>query len=175
MRRMIILLSLLACLSLTGAKAQERIKWYTIEEALQLTASEPKMLVIDVFTDWCGWCKRLDATTFSDPEVVSIMNQYFYPVKLDAEGKEDIVLGDKTYSFVDKGSRGYHELAAIVTRGRLSYPTISYVDAKGRIINAVPGYQGPDQFKVFLAYYRADAYKTQNWEEFRAAYTGTPD
>jgi thioredoxin-related protein len=72
---------------------------------------------------------------------------------------------------VASGGRGYHELAAVVTRGRLSYPTISYVDEQGRVISAVPGYQGPDQFKVFLAYYNGAAYKTQNFEEFKAAYT----
>jgi thioredoxin-related protein len=175
MKKRIILLVLVAGASLAGLKAQERIKWYTLQEALQLTAVEPRMLMIDVYTDWCGWCKRLDATTFADPEVISVMNQNFYPVKLNAEGREDIVLGNKTYKFVNNGGRGYHELAAIVTRGRLSYPTISFVDARGRVINAVPGYQGPDQFRIFLEYYSKDAYKTQDWEEFRAANTATPD
>jgi thioredoxin-related protein len=174
MKRMIVLVAVAACASMAGLKAQERIKWYTLKEALQMTAAEPRMLVIDVYADWCGWCKRLDATTFADPEVASIMNEHFYPVKLNAEGKEDIVLGDRTYKFQDKGGRGYHELAAIVTRGRLIYPTISYVDARGRVINAVPGYQGPDQFKIFLDYYKEDAYKKQDWEEFRAAHAGTP-
>jgi thioredoxin-related protein len=150
--------------------AQEEIKWHSIDEAIQLAAQEPRVLVIDVYTDWCGWCKRMDATTFSDPEIVEIMNSQFYAVKLDAEGKEDITIGERTFKFVDNGRRGYHEIAAIVTRGRLSYPTISYVDAKGRVLEASPGYKTADQFRIYLAYYAEGAYKDQSFDEFSAAY-----
>ena len=110
----------LVLLGAGAASAQEEVKWYTIEEAIRLASQEPRVLLIDVYTDWCGWCKRMDATTFSDPEVAAYMNNHFYPVKLNAEGKEDIVIGERTFKFVDNGRRGYHEMAAIVTKGRLS-------------------------------------------------------
>lgn len=155
-------------LNLSG---QDSIKWHSIDQAIQLASQEPRVLVIDVYTDWCGWCKRMDATTFSDPEVVEIMNEHFYPVKLDAEGKEDIVIGDRTFKFVDNGRRGYHEIAVVVTRGRLSYPTISYVDAQGKVLEAAPGYKTADQFRVYLAYYADGAYKSQSFDEFSAGYT----
>jgi len=156
----------------TAVSAQDAIKWHSIDEAIKLASQEPRIMVIDVYTDWCGWCKRMEATTFSDPQVIDMMNTYFYPVKLNAEGKEDIVIGDHTYKFVDNGSRGYHEVAAIVTRGRLSYPTISYLDAQGRVLEAAPGYKTADQFQVYLAYYSNGAYKTQSFDEFSAAYAG---
>ncbi len=151
----------------SGLRGQEVVKWYSIAEALELSAKEPRILVIDVYTDWCGWCKRMDAATFSNEEIAATLNKDFYPVKLNAEGKEDIVIGDKTYKFVDNGRKGYHELAAIVTKGRLSYPTISCVDEKGRVLNAYPGYKDAAQFKLFLAYFNEDAFKTQTWEEYR--------
>ena len=157
----------LSLLGLSTALAQEDVKWYTIKEALELTAREPRILIIDVYTDWCGWCKRMDAATFSNEDIAATLNRDFYPVKLNAEGKEDIVIGDKTYKFVDNGRRGYHELAAIVTKGRLSYPTISCVDEKGRVLNAYPGYKDAEQFKLFLAYFNEDAFKTRTWEEYR--------
>jgi thioredoxin-related protein len=156
---------------LVSAVAQEKIKWYSIEEAVLLASEHPRVLVIDVYTDWCGWCKRMDATTFSDPLVAEIMNRHFYPVKLNAEGKEDVVLGDRTFKFVDNGRRGYHEIAAVVTGGRLSYPTISYVDGQGKLLEASPGYKTADQFKVQLAYYKEEAYKTQSFQEFAENYT----
>jgi thioredoxin-related protein len=155
-----------------NVSAQEKIKWFSIDQAIQLASQEPRVLVVDVYTDWCGWCKRMDATTFSDPGIIKLMNEHFYPVKLNAEGKEDIVIGDRTFKFVENGRRGYHEIAAIVTRGRLSYPTISYVDAQGRVLEAAPGYRTPDQFRVHLAYYAEEAYKTQTFDEFSAAYAG---
>ena len=155
-----------------NSSAQDSIRWFSIEEAIQLASQEPRVLVIDIYTDWCGWCKRMDATTFSDPRVIETMNKYFYPVKLNAEGKEDIVIGDRTFKFVDNGRRGYHEIAAIVTRGRLSYPTISYVDAQGKVLEAAPGFKTADQFSIYLAYYSEGAYETQTFDEFSAAYAG---
>ena len=151
--------------------AQDSIKWHSIDQAIQLASQEPRVLVIDVYTDWCSWCKRMDATTFSDPGVVELMNKHFYPVNLNAEGKEDIVIGDRTFKFVDNGRRGYHEIAAVVTRGRLSYPTISYVDAQGKVLEAAPGYKTADQFRVYLAYYADGAYKDQSFDEFSASHT----
>ena len=169
MKRVLLFLGVVILgLNLSG---QDSIKWHSIDQAIELASQEPRLLVIDVYTDWCGWCKRMDATTFSDPEVVEIMNEHFYPVKLDAEGKEDIVIGDRTFKFVDNGRRGYHEIAAVVTRGRLSYPTISYVDAQGKVLEAAPGYKTADQFRVYLAFYAEGAYKDQSFDEFSAAYT----
>lgn len=153
-----------------NAVAQDKIKWHTIDEAIQLASQEPRVLVIDVYTDWCGWCKRMDATTFSDPGVVAMMNKHFYPVKLDAEGRENIVIGERTFKFVDNGRRGYHEIAAIVTKGRLSYPTISYLNAQGKVLEAAPGYKTADQFRVYLAYYSEGAYKSQTFAEFSTRY-----
>jgi thioredoxin-related protein len=166
-----ILLIGVAILVIATLPAQEQVKWYSIEEAIQLASKEPRVLMIDVYTDWCGWCKRMDAMTFSDPVVVDKLNRDFYPVKLNAEGKEDIVIGDKTFKFVDNGRRGYHEVAAIVTKGRLSYPTISYVDDQGRVLEASPGFKPPDLFKVQLAYYSEGAYKTQAFDDFAASYS----
>lgn len=170
--RSILIIVTLALYGMVSLQAQEKVKWYSVEEAVMLAAKEPRVLVIDVYTDWCGWCKRMDATTFSDPVVAAAMNKHFYPVKLNAEGKEDIVIGDRTFKFVDNGSRGYHEIAAVVTKGRLSYPTISYVDDQGRVLEASPGYKTPDQFKVYLSYYAGEAYKTKSFQEFSEAYAG---
>ncbi len=167
MNRNFLLILLLVFVLVFTARAQEKVKWYSIEEALMLTGKEPRVLVIDVYTDWCGWCKRMDAATFADPGVAGILNRDFYPVKLNAEGREDIVLGDKTYKFVDNGRRGYHELAAIVTQGRLSYPTVSYVGPRGRVLMAAPGYKGPQQFRVYLDYFSGGAYERVSWEVFR--------
>ena len=169
MRKTILILAL-TIFGLSSALTQEKIKWYTIQEAVQLARQEPRVLVIDVYTDWCGWCKRMDATTFADPSIVAIMNEQFYPVKLNAEGKEDIVLGDRTYKFVPSGQRGYHEVAAIVTKGRLSYPTLSYVDGQGRVLEAAPGYKQPGELKIYLAYYASEAYKTESFEDFSKTY-----
>jgi thioredoxin-related protein len=172
MKRFVII-TVIALGFLSDALSQEQVKWYSIEEAVQLAQKEPRILVIDVYTDWCGWCKRLDATTFADPEVAAILNRNFYPVKLDAEGKKDIVIGKRTFKFVDNGHRGYHEVAAIVTNRRLVYPTISYLNEQGKVLKVAPGYLDASQFKIYLAWFTEGAYKTQEFDDFRAAHAAT--
>uniref|UniRef100_A0A3Q2YUK7 Spermatogenesis-associated protein 20-like TRX domain-containing protein n=1 Tax=Hippocampus comes TaxID=109280 RepID=A0A3Q2YUK7_HIPCM len=49
-----------------------------------------KKVFIDIYTDWCGWCKKMDKDTFQNPEVAAYMNENFLMVKMDAEGKDPI-------------------------------------------------------------------------------------
>ena len=99
------------------------------------------MWFIDMYTDWCGWCKRMDATTFKDSLIIEEINANYYAVKFDAEQKEDIVVGDSTYSFVPNGRRGYHQLAAQLMNGRMSYPTYVFLNDQKQVLTAVPGYK----------------------------------
>ena len=79
-------LLIITLLSLIGATAfaQEKIQWMSFEEAVERCAEQPKMVFIDVFTDWCGWCKRMDQSTFANPVIAKYMNEHFYAVKFDA-------------------------------------------------------------------------------------------
>jgi len=66
--------------------------------------------------------------------------------------------------------RGPHELAVALTGGKLSYPTIVYLDATGSLITAVPGYYSPTQIEPILHYIATEAYKTQDWETFNGSF-----
>lgn len=144
-----------------NVNAQEKIKWYSLNEAIELNRNEPRKFIVDVYTDWCGWCKRMDATTFTDQGIASYVNANFYAVKFNAEMKESIVLGEKTYRFIDNGKRGYHEVAAILTKGRLSYPTIVYLDEELRHIEVEPGYKTADVLSKRLIYFNEEKYKAK--------------
>ena len=83
------------------AWAQEGpVKWMSFEQAIERSKSEKRKIFIDVYTDWCGWCKVMDKSTFSEARVAKILNEKFYPVKLDAEQREDIVFSGNTFKFV---------------------------------------------------------------------------
>ena len=111
----------------------------SIEEAyaLTLTESTPKKIFIDVYTDWCGWCKRMDKATFQNPEVAAYMNEHYYNVKFDAEQKESIEILGNTFEFVPQGSRGYHELAAALLNGKMSYPTVVFMNPKFEMLKNI--------------------------------------
>ncbi len=162
-----ILFIMLLSFGIGSVQAQE-IKWLSWEEAVTLSQSDadPKKIFIDVYTDWCGWCKRMDKDTFQNAEVASYMNQYFYMVKMDGEGKEPIEFRGKTYNFVPSGRTGYHEFAAALMRGRLSYPTVVFMDEDLNVITPVPGYHKPEPFLNIARYFGDDIYKEKDWKSY---------
>ncbi|HLF35120.1 MAG TPA: DUF255 domain-containing protein [Cyclobacteriaceae bacterium] len=148
------------------AFSQEKIQWYSIEQAEKLAKENPRKIFIDVYTDWCGWCKKMDATTFTDPRIVKLLNTHFYAVKLDGEGKEDVQFKDKSYKFIPYGRNGYNELAATLMNGQLSYPTSVYLDEKLNIIQPIPGYMTVENLEPILIFLGKDYYKKQTWQDF---------
>lgn len=119
---------------------QKEINWLSITEAYQKNQEEPRKIFVDVYTDWCGWCKKMDKETFSDPEVVDMVNDKFYAVKLNAENTEPITMaGDTTTAQMIARSMG-------VT----GYPTIVYIKEDFKTIQPVPGYQNAKKFKSTL-------------------------
>ncbi|MAU25948.1 MAG: thioredoxin [Muricauda sp.] len=164
MRTITLVLTLLFA---TTISAQE-INWLTWEEAVALTKNEgnTKKVFVDVYTDWCGWCKKMDKDTFQNPEVAAYMQANFYMVKMDAEGKEPIEYNGKTFKYVPSGRRGYHELAAALLQGRLSYPTVVFLDENLNMLSPVPGYQKVEPFLQIARYFGDDIYKTQDWKSY---------
>ena len=136
----------------TSADAAASITWMTWDEAMAAQKTNPKKLVVDVYTDWCGWCKRMDATTFKDPKVSAYVAEHYHAVKFDAERKDDITYDGHTFSFQRQGKRGVHALAASLLDNRLSYPSVVYFnDAMERIMIS-PGYKDADNFLKELKY-----------------------
>jgi uncharacterized protein YyaL (SSP411 family) len=95
--RLITFLFLLTNVGFAQNKDGSLVKWMTITEAVNASKTTPKPIILDFYTDWCGWCKRMMATTYADPGLASYINQYFYPVKFDAEGKDTVTFQGKTY------------------------------------------------------------------------------
>lgn len=166
----VVLLFLALNLSHAQDKHNTQVNWYTFEEAVELTQENPRKLFVDVYTDWCGWCKVMDKNTFSHEVVADYLNNNFYPVKLNAEQKEDIQVGEQTYKFVDQGKRGYHELAAALMNGKMSYPTVVFLDEKLQIIHIQPGYNKPKQFDEMARFFGENYYKNKSWEQYTADY-----
>lgn len=144
------------------------IKWYTWDEAIALNAKKPKKIFIDLYTEWCGYCKKMDANTFKDAAVVKYMNKNFYPVKFDAEQQGDIVYGDHTFKHhPGVGRNGIHELAYSLLDGRLSYPSFVYMDEKIQRISISPGYKEPAGLLKELRFTAENFYQNTTWDEFQ--------
>lgn len=146
------------------------VKWMTFEEAIERSKTEKRKIFIDVYTDWCGWCKVMDKNTFSEPKVAKILNEQFYPVKFDAEQTADVVFNGTTFKFVPSGNKGYHQLAAALLNNQLSYPTVVFLDEEFRMIQPLAGYQKAPEFHKIIQFIGEDHYKKTKWDEWQTIY-----
>ena len=130
------------------------IKWITLEEAQKLTKKEPKKIIMDVYTHWCGPCKMLDRTTFADPKVIEHINTNYYAVKFNAESPDPVTFKGKEYANPDhipnrRGRNSPHQLTrAMGVRG---YPTLMVFDAKLNVLKNIVGFKQPKQLLGELA------------------------
>jgi thiol:disulfide interchange protein len=116
----------------TAEEAKYGINWqYDLHEALELAKTGDKFVVVDVYTDWCGWCKKMDQVIYTDPLVVNLNYSYIF-LKLDAE---------------DNG-QGEGFARRMDVKG---YPTTIVLDKSGRRLAQKAGYmQSAQRFVQFV-------------------------
>jgi thioredoxin-related protein len=173
-----IVLIILALGMLSPVKAgqdKEKVKWYGFEEAVELSLKNPRIILVDIYTDWCGFCKRMDAETFGNPKVASYVNENFYPVKLNAEIRDTINFQGHKFINEGEGRRSAHQLPIALLQGQMSYPSIVYINEDLELLTAVPGFRTPVQIEPILRFFAEDHYKTRSWENFQQDFSGTFD
>lgn len=151
-------------------KSSDEINWLTWSEVEEALKKEKKKVFVDVYTDWCGYCKKMDKTTFKDKEIIKYINENFYAVKFDAENKETITLDGNKYKYVKSGKRGYNQLAADLLKGRLSYPTIVFLNDDLSLIQPIPGYLDAKKMEVIVTYFAENNHKKTPWTRYEKSY-----
>ena len=163
MKKIYLIFIFLSIFSISNA---QEITWLSIEEAIKLNKKKPKIILIDIYTDWCGWCKKLDKVTYKNPEIIKLINKNFYAVKLDGEEKKDITFKDYTFKFKQEGNTKYNEFAAAIMNGKLSYPTTIIMGKDANILDRIPGYLEPKLMEKILSFFKNDIYKSTKWQDF---------
>jgi len=167
MRNILIITICLISFSTTQAQDKAGINWLTWDEAQAKMAEEPKSIFVDMYTSWCGWCKKMDSSTFQNDKVINYLNENFYAVKFNAEQKETITYEGFEFKFVNAGRRGYHQLAHSMLNGRMGYPAFVYFNQDMERIMISPGFKRVEQILPELEFAVSGKYKEMNLEEFK--------
>ncbi len=147
------------------------IRWMSLDEVQVAMKKEPKKVYMDVYTDWCGWCKVMEKKTFSNKDVIRYMNKNFYAVKFNAERTDSIMFMGKLYGFVP--SYRANQLAVDLMGGRMSYPTSVILEENFQNPAPIPGYLDVTMMEKILKYLGENIYKTTQFPEYEKQFVAS--
>jgi uncharacterized protein YyaL (SSP411 family) len=145
----------------------DKVKWMNLSEAAASLQKERRPVLIDLYTDWCGWCKVMDKKTYSNEQVARYLQEKFYPVKVNAESKEALVWNGRTYQY--NASYRSNEFAVYVTQGHLEFPTTIIIPADGEP-QAIPGYLEPKDLELIVKYFGEGGYGKIPFDQFQKSF-----
>lgn len=150
-----------------GQKA-EKLQWTSIAQLSAKQALEPRPVLVDVYTDWCGWCKVMDKKTYGNASVAAYLNRKYYVVKFNAESRDPVLWNGKIYRYSQRYAA--HELAVHLTKGQLSYPTTVFLPTKNGDPHSVAGFLSVKDFEVLATYFGEGKYPKMPMEDYLRGY-----
>jgi thioredoxin-related protein len=175
------LLLLLFCGLFSAAEAQSsEVNWISFEEAIAKNEKEPRKILIDFYTVWCGPCRMMNSKTFKNPVIAKYINENYYAVKFNAEGNDSVNFRGHTFynpNYDPKRARSRnstHQLTGAMAsvQGRIAYPTVVYLNEKMEIITPVQGFIGAPDMEPILHFVAEDAWTEQEFQEYKKAFKG---
>ncbi len=121
---------------------------YTFEQVEQLQKKKQKPVVVFIHTSWCKFCFAMKENTFTNPQVIRLLNENFYFISLDAEFKEPIqYMGHEFKYKKTSASSGIHKLAETLatTAKGISYPTTVILSSGNTIDEQIDSYLSVNQ------------------------------
>lgn len=140
-----------------AAAASSTIRWMKYDEGLALAKKLNKKVLVEFTAKWCGWCKKMQATTFKDTGVISLIDKYFVPVSVDGDSKDTLNI------------EGWLTTEAGLTKDtyRVSgYPTFWFLTSTGDMIAPLSGYREAPVLLDILDYLKDDQYKTVTFQAY---------
>ena len=150
---------------------KETVQWLSVAAMQEAYSKDPKPVLLDVYTGWCGWCKVMDKETYSNEKVAAYINEHYYAVKLDAERKDSVEWNGKKFGYSKRNK--VNELAVYLLSGQMSFPTTVFLtDLKGQPTQ-LSGYLKPKEIEAPLRFFGEGAYKTQSFPEFYKVFSAS--
>ncbi len=136
-----------------------KIQWHSFNDGVTLARTQNKKLLIDVYTDWCGWCKKMDSEVYTDENIRTIVASNFIAVRLNAESATNVTVGTDQ---LDEAS-----LARAL--GVTGYPTTVFLESGAGPITKIAGYMEAKEFATVLRFIGEDHYKNTTFEQFKSS------
>jgi uncharacterized protein YyaL (SSP411 family) len=142
MQKFLFTLALLCSLSILSA--QDKLVWEDWNSGYEKAVKTNKILLVDAYTEWCGWCKKMDRDTYTHPDVIKKLNQHFVAVKFNPEVKNSTYrVGDQTLN--------NEQLYSLLCQGQSTgFPTTYYITPSKNSLVIDVGYKGPADFLKVL-------------------------
>lgn len=153
-----------------GGGLQAQVDWKTIEQASKVDKSKnTKLFFVDFSTSWCGWCKKMDRETFSDPVVSAILNKYYIPVHFDAEGSSTFTWNDVKYSNTQASGQKpqTHPFTRAILGQKVGYPSFAIFSKNGSLTQILQGYQNAYDFSMTLWYFCSGDNQQYTFDEYQ--------
>lgn len=164
----------ISCWVIFFACAQKRVPankmiWLTLDEATKAMDQQKKPVLIDLYTDWCGWCKVMDKRTYTNKNVIEYLQANFYCVKLNAETTETLMWMGKSFKY--NPNYKANDMAIYLTGGRLSFPTTIIIPTDGSGPQPIPGYLQPKELELVVKYFGEGKYGVVDFEAYQKSFT----
>lgn len=143
---------------------KEKINWITLQELNEVYYKNPKPILIDVYTDWCGWCREMDRTTYKNEKLAKYVNEKYYAVRYNAESTDTAVFNKKSFAY--NSAMRTNDLALYLTFGRLEYPHTIFLSAMDAQPAPLPGYMKPKEIEAPMKFFGEHADAAQTFVEF---------
>lgn len=152
----VILVLMLVTSSYSQQQPKEKLNWLTLAEVEAKLKEQPRPVLIDLYTDWCGWCKVMDKKTYSNQQLIQYLNQKFYIVKLNAESRSEFTWKGKSYAYNPQYRA--NDIAVYLTDGQLAYPTTVIIPSDNSGPQPIAGMLEVKDMELITTYFGENKY-----------------
>jgi len=153
MKKIILIGCILLIASVSYSKEPQ---WKKFNEGIAEAKKSGKKILVDVYTDWCSWCKKMDASTYPDKKVSEYLAKNYVIIKLNAEGNEKISYQGQSISPAEFAQG----------MGVNGYPATVFLKSNGEPITMLPGYAEPDRFVHVLSFIGENHYEKKKFADY---------